>query len=171
MKFLTHDGTLYFWKKIKEYVDGKYDELFQSVSNGKNTVANAITDKGVATSATDTFATMANNIALIETGIDTSDANATASTLLSGYVAYAKDVKITGAMANKANSNTSATSSLDGTNSRVRLKIPATGYYDTNSYVYVSYSTLASLIGLSADKIVAGNTILGITGTGYGKWK
>ena len=48
--------------------------------------------------------------------------------------------------------------------------MPATGYYDTNAYVYVSYSTLASLIGLTADKIVAGNTILGVTGTGYGKW-
>ena len=41
------------------------DELFQSVSNGKTLIASAITDKGVATSNTDTFQTMANNIRAI----------------------------------------------------------------------------------------------------------
>lgn len=170
MKFLSHDGLLYFWKKTKTYIDNKYNELFQSVSNGKKLVASAITDKGVATDATATFSTMANNILVIQTGISTSDANATASNILSGYTAYVNDTKITGTMVNKTNSNTSAVSSLDTSNSRVRLKIPVTGYYDTNSYVYVSYSTLASLIGLTADKIVVGKTILGITGTGYGTW-
>lgn len=44
------------------------DELFTSVSNGKELVANAITDKGVVTSATDTFATMAQNITNIQAG-------------------------------------------------------------------------------------------------------
>jgi len=38
------------------------DEVFQSVSNGKGLIADAITDKGVQTSATDSFQTMANNI-------------------------------------------------------------------------------------------------------------
>ena len=38
------------------------DSLKSSVSNGKTLVANAITGKGVATSPSDTFATMANNI-------------------------------------------------------------------------------------------------------------
>ena len=170
MKFLSHDGLLYFWKKTKAYIDTKYNELFQSVSNGKTTVANAITDKGIATSATATFATMATNISKIETGIKTNDATATANIILSGYTAYVNDVKITGTMANKANTKTSTTSSLDATNSRVQLKIPVTGYYDTNAYVYISYATLASLIGLTADKIVVGKTVLGITGTGYGTW-
>lgn len=38
------------------------NELFQSVSNGKTSVAAAITGKGVATAGTDTFATMTTNI-------------------------------------------------------------------------------------------------------------
>lgn len=40
-------------------------ELFQSVSNGKSLIAGAITDKGISTSATDTFQQMADNIAEI----------------------------------------------------------------------------------------------------------
>ena len=44
------------------------DQLFTSVSNGKSLIASAITDKGVSTSASDTFAQMATNIGTIETG-------------------------------------------------------------------------------------------------------
>ena len=43
-------------------------EVFTSVSNGKELIADAITDKGVETSATDTFATMASNILDIPSG-------------------------------------------------------------------------------------------------------
>lgn len=43
------------------------DECFQSVSDGKTLIANAITGKGVTTSSSATFATMANNIGKIET--------------------------------------------------------------------------------------------------------
>ena len=51
------------WQKIATQKD--LDELFQSVSNGKTLVANAITGKGVSTSSTATFATMATNIGKI----------------------------------------------------------------------------------------------------------
>ena len=50
-------------------VQGAIDELFTSVSNGKQEIASAITDKGVSTSGTDSFATMAENIGKISTGI------------------------------------------------------------------------------------------------------
>jgi len=43
----------------------KLNEVFQSVSNGKDLIASAITDKGVETDADATFETMANNISLI----------------------------------------------------------------------------------------------------------
>ena len=48
-------------------VQDAIDEVFQSVSNGKELLADAITDKGVQTSASDSFATMATNISNIET--------------------------------------------------------------------------------------------------------
>lgn len=44
------------------------DQLFTSVSNGKSLIAGAITDKGVSTSASDTFQQMATNIGQIESG-------------------------------------------------------------------------------------------------------
>ena len=53
-------------------VQSAIDQLFTSVSNGKELVANAITDKGVMTSSSDTFATMAENISNISTGTDLS---------------------------------------------------------------------------------------------------
>ena len=46
---------------------GAINEVFQCVSNAKGKIAEAITDKGVETSATDTFQTMANNIYKINT--------------------------------------------------------------------------------------------------------
>lgn len=48
---------------------GAINEVFQNVSNGKQLIATAITDKGVTTSSDDTFQTMATNISKIS-GVD-----------------------------------------------------------------------------------------------------
>ena len=50
------------------HVEGALNELFQSASNGKTLIANAITGKGVKTNATDSFQTMATNIENISGG-------------------------------------------------------------------------------------------------------
>ena len=64
-------------------------ELFQSVSNGKSLIAGAITDKGVSTSATDTFQQMADNIASISAGGGTAEWNTvTINGELEGKIAY-----------------------------------------------------------------------------------
>lgn len=54
-------------KSIKTISD-EVAEIKKTVSDGKSKVASAITDKGVATEATDTFDTMAGNIGKIQTG-------------------------------------------------------------------------------------------------------
>lgn len=82
------------------------NDLFQSVSNGKSKIAGAITDKGVPTSANDTYDTMAGNIRSIQTGggelddnfVNTSDGTATASDILLGKTAYAQGQKIYGGL-------------------------------------------------------------------------
>ena len=55
--------------KNQKPIQLQLNELFQSVSNGKTLIASAITDKGITTSNTDTFQTMADNIAQIEQGV------------------------------------------------------------------------------------------------------
>lgn len=52
---------------LSDNVQGAIDEVFQSVSDGKTLIAAAITDKGVPTAATDSFAVMAGNIIDIPT--------------------------------------------------------------------------------------------------------
>lgn len=90
------------------------------------------------------------------------------SYVLSGYYYYnSSGSRVAGTMSNRT-STYSATSSLDTTNNRVRLQVPSTARYTTAAYLYDTYSNVATTIGLTADKIVTGNTILGIAGTGGG---
>ena len=87
-----------------DQLNNNVDDLFQSVSDGKELVAEAITDKGVATSANASFNTMATNIRNINTSggeippgyINTNDANAVASDIMAGKTAYARGQKLYG---------------------------------------------------------------------------
>lgn len=63
--------------------------------------------------------------------------------------------------------NTQINSNLDGV-SRLCLQPPA-GFYDGNSYVGETFAKVASAIGLTAEKICAGNTVIGVKGTGVTK--
>lgn len=65
----------------KSFVD-LVTQVKKSVSDGKSKVASAITDKGVATEATDTFDIMAGNIGKIQTG--TSNTQILRTTMISG---------------------------------------------------------------------------------------
>ena len=72
------------------------EELFSSVSDGKQLIASAVTDKGVPTAQDATFSEMAENIGQISSGADTSDATATPGDILAPKTAYTAAGKVEG---------------------------------------------------------------------------
>lgn len=63
-------------------LSSKYDQLFQSVSNGKSLIASAITGKGVSTASDATFQQMATNINSIQVERDPSNWNFATCTII-----------------------------------------------------------------------------------------
>ncbi len=111
--------------------------------------------------------------------------NAGAGQMLSGYTAWVNGSKVTGSMAHLTNNSkithasnnptkvvlgdaAFATTNSDGVN-RFEIRYVGTGgYIASNTLLAIDYATAAKTIGLTADKIVSGNTILGISGTNAG---
>ena len=114
-------------------------------------------------------------------------ADATPTTVLEGKTFYASDkVLKTGTQKNRsvvgkngavgisqyypsvpvtpAAANTQTNQNMDGVN-RFCLQPPA-GMYDGNSYVGETYDRVSAAIGLTAEKLMYGQQVLGITGTG-----
>lgn len=132
-------------------VQAAITELFTSVSDGKSAIAAAITDKGVTTAADATFQQLADNIAQIQTGTDTSDATATAGDILSGKTAYGATGKLTGTIPSQ-----NATTITPG--SSAKTAIPA-GTYAAGA------ATVAGDANLIAGNIKEGVSIFGVAGS------
>lgn len=77
-------------------VQDALENLFTSVADGKETIASAISDKGVQTEKDASWQEMADNIEQIQTGGDTSDATATEFEIVGPYTAYTAKGKVTG---------------------------------------------------------------------------
>lgn len=102
-------------------------------------------------------------------GADLDVVTAESGDVLNGKVIVDKDGNpLTGTLQDYSDTAKSATASLDATNSRLQMTVPATGKYSATSKLYAAFSAIASLIGLTAAKLVSGNTILGIEGTATG---
>ena len=149
------------------------EEVRSDFQNGCDTIVTGCTSYGetpVSNSPTDIVAA----IKQIYTERYTAGVSATkkgtagAAQVLEGYTfTNSSSVGEPGSMPNKTKTtNYVATASLDSANKYVKYRLPAAGYYSTGNYLYATYSTIATLIGLTAAKIVKGNTILGIAGTG-----
>lgn len=130
-------------------VKGAIDDLKSSVSNGKNLVASAITDKGVPTAQDATFAQMAENIGQISTGADTSDATATAGDILYGKTAYTASGKVTGSIPSLGAQTITPGTTAKSISSGQYLSGPQTIAGDTN---------------LTSANIKKGVSIFGVTG-------
>ena len=159
-------------KTTAQDVKGAINEVFQSVSNGKKLVANAITGKGVNTLATDTFQTMATNIGKISAGVSIegkiitiNNAKYKLSTDAKGNI-IATIIKhtITNNLSNAINSNT-ATEIDDNVSYNANISANS-GYVLSNVIVVMGGVNITSTVynnGVISIPNVTGDVIITVT--------
>ena len=106
-------------------------------------------------------------------GIDTSDADATSDDISINKTAYVDGVKVTGALPLFPNTSTFTVDNAGVTNNTEDSTLELTTIntlkqtLDSNLNMKFSapYADITTAIGLTADKIAEGNTILGVEGT------
>ncbi len=91
-----------------------------------------------------------------------SSGNAAVGDVLSGKT-FSNDsgVGLTGTMTDKGSTSSSATVDADTDNSRIRMQVPANGYYNTSSYLYAAYSSFGNA---AVDNVLTGKTFTSSAG-------
>ena len=163
-------------------VSEEIESLKKSVSDGKKAVADALTGQGVATAEDAPFATMAENVGTVGTNKYNAGVNATkvgtagAGDVLAGKTfTNGSSVGATGTMPNRSSAvQTAVTDTSDKNKSIFRTNgtnvevIPAVGYWGTWDWSKEKILIPASSLGITANKILKGNTICGVAGTAEG---
>lgn len=129
---------------------GTIAEKLQKLLDTKDAIRAAIIAKGQTVSDSDTFASYAEKITAIETGVDTSDATAAAGDLLHGKTAYVNGQKISGTIQSLG----------------AQTIQPGTADQTIEAGKYLSgIQTIAGDPNLVSGNIVSGVTIFGVAGT------
>lgn len=148
-------------------------EIATAFQDGCETIVAGCTTYG-SKPATNSPADIVNSIKTIYTNRYNAGVSATkkgtagTAQVLEGYTfTNANGVGLAGAMANKTTSvNHKASSVFEYNNANLYFAVPANGLYSTGNRIYAANADVATAIGLTAAKLVKGNTVLGIAGTG-----
>ena len=101
--------------------------------------------------------------------VDTSDANATASDIKQYKLAYVNGQKVVGTVPDKSNQTMSASGvRVQGNSVISSYNFISNGLYvapNNNFAISAGATTVANAAGLTADKLIQGVTVLGVTGT------
>lgn len=100
---------------------------------------------------------------------DVTKVNATPETMLKGTKAVNTTGEVDGNIETKTDVIDTNDVENDVENNKIKATIPEDAYYKDAS-LGIDYTSIADGIGLTSDKIVEGNTILGIEGTGLGSF-